>query len=393
MEHTNFTEKVVPINNWSLLRSDASERQSFAIRGKILIVDASEANRRNVRSALGDLDHELIEASSTSEAIGAVSVHRVDLVLIDLAVPELGATDFCRMLKKTTATQFLPVFVTATSDDVENEVRAIEAGADEFLVRPLRAEAFRARVQASLRHKAMIDSLDDSETVLFSLAQSVEGRDPALAQHCQRLALIAAAMGVALDLPPHDILALQRGGYLHDVGKVAIPDHILFKAGPLTQDEWQIMKSHAERGERICSNMRSLAPVLPIIRHHHERWDGSGYPDRLRGEDIPVLARVLQLADIYDALTTARPYKTALSPDEALQIIRSEVSKGWRDPKLVELFADILPMFRTPTPPDLSRLSLQALARSIESFRKNPTANGQRVSLAQAVELKLISGL
>ncbi len=256
-------------------------RRHYRVRGKILIVDASEANRRNVRTALRDLDHELIEASSTSEAIAAISLHRVDLVLTDLFVPELGATEFCRMLKKATATQFLPVFVTAASDDLENEVRAIEAGADEFFVTPLRPRAFRARVQASLRHKAMIDSLDDSETVLFSLAQSVEERDPALGQHCQRLALMGAAMGVALGLPAPEILALQRGGYLHDIGKVAIPDHILFKPGALTDEEWEIMKSHAERGERICSNMRSLAPILPIIRHHHERWDGTGYPDRL----------------------------------------------------------------------------------------------------------------
>ncbi len=148
---------------------------------------------------------------------------------------------------------------------------------------PLRPRALRARVQASLRYKAMIDSLDDSETILFSLAQSVEERDPDLGQHCQRLALMAAAMGVTLSLPGHDILALQRGGYLHDIGKVAIPDHVLFKAGPLTPEEWDIMKTHAERGERICSSMRSLSPVLPIIRHHHERWNGTGYPDGLSG--------------------------------------------------------------------------------------------------------------
>ena len=343
---------------------------------------------------LGDIHHELCEANTTSEAIGAISLHRVDLVLIDIAAQELGAIEFCRMLKKASATQFLPIFVMAASDDLESEVLAIEAGADEFMVAPLRPRAFLARVQASLRHKAMIDSLDDSETVLFSLAQSVEERDRDLGQHCQRLALMGAAIGLALDLPPSDILTLQRGGYLHDVGKVAIPDHILFKPGPLTPEEWEIMKTHAERGERICSSMRSLAPVLPIIRHHHERWDGTGYPDGLKGEKIPLLARILQLADIYDALTTARPYKRALSPDEALSVLREEVAKGWRDPKLVETFSDILPMFRTPTPPDFSRLSLHALAASIERFRKDPSRSATRNSSGQGSEqLKLVSGL
>lgn len=394
MEHANPREKVVPIENWALLHQDLNQASGLSVRGRILIVDGSESSRRNVRSALRDVDHELIETRTTSEAIGAISLHRVDLVLMDLLVPELGAIEFCRMLKKATATQFLPVFVTAGSDDLENEVRAIEAGADEFFVTPLRPRAFRARVQASLRHKAMIDSLDDSETVLFSLAQSVEERDPALGQHCQRLALMAAAMGVASSLPAPDVLALQRGGYLHDIGKVAIPDHILFKPGALTDQEWEIMKSHAERGERICSSMRSLAPVLPIIRHHHEKWDGTGYPDELKGEEIPLLARILQLADIYDALTTARPYKRALSPDEGLQVIREEAAKGWRDSRLVDVFADILPMFRTPASHDFSRLSLHALAASIERFRKEPVRSQLRSPLQDdRPRQKLISGL
>ncbi len=363
-------------------------------RGKILIVDSSAANRSKLCRILGDAGHEVTEASTTSEAISSISVHRVDLVLVDVAVQELGAVEFCRMLKKAAATQFLPVFVMAAADDLETEVLAIDAGADEFFVTPLRLKAFLARVTASLRHKAIIDSLDDSETVLFSLAQSVEERDPDLGQHCQRLALISAAMGLALGLPSSDILALQRGGYLHDIGKVAIPDNILFKAGPLDAAEWEIMKTHAERGERICSSMRSLAPVLPIIRHHHEKWDGTGYPDGLKGEQIPLLARILQLADIYDALTTARPYKRALSPDEALAVMQEETAKGWRDPNLVEMFSGVLRMFRTSAQPDFSRLSLHALAASIERFRKEPSRSDSRTSLQESPEeLKLVSGL
>ena len=394
MEQEISWNKVVPIESWALLHKDFSDPSGLSVRGKILIVDALETNRRSVGDALGKFDHELLEARTTSEAVTAISLHRVDLVLVDFAAPELGATEFCRMLKKSSATQFLPVFVTAASDDLDNEVRAIEAGADEFFIRPLRPRAFRARVQASLRHKAMIDSLDDSETVLFSLAQSVEERDPALGQHCQRLALMAAAMGVALGLPAPDVLALQRGGYLHDIGKVAIPDHVLFKPGALTDEEWEIMKSHAERGERICSNMRSLAPVLPIIRNHHERWDGTGYPDGLKGEKIPLLARILQLPDIYDALTTARAYKRALGPDDSLRIIREEAARGWRDPRLVEVFADILPMFRTPAPQDLSHLSLHALAASIERFRKDPRRREFHNSFVDhSQRVKLIGGL
>lgn len=364
--------KVIPIRNRPGWQSNP-ETPVAANRSKILIVGGSQPDLESIHEALGPLDHEIVEAGTTSEAVAAISVHSADLVLIDFGAPELGAAEFCRMLKKASATQFLPLFVMAHSADLESEAHTIDAGADEFLVRPFRAPALRARIQASLRHKAMIDSLDDSETVLFSLAQSVEERDASLGQHCHRLALMGAAMGIGLSLPANEILALQRGAYLHDIGKVAIPDNILFKAGPLTPEEWDMMKTHAERGERICSNMRSLAPVLPIIRHHHERWDGSGYPDGLKGEQIPLLARILQLADVYDALTTNRPYKRTLTSDEALSIIREETARGWRDPGLVEKFAEILPMFRTSSIPDFSRLSLHALAASIERYRRNPT--------------------
>ena len=302
----------------------------------ILLVDPSAQSRNNLIADLELLDRNIVDVSTTSEAIAALSLRRVDLVVVAQSVPELGGVEFCRMLKKAKATQFLPVFVTAESDDIDCEVKAIEAGADEFLAKPFRARAIQARIQASLRQKAMIDSLDDSATVLFSLAESVEERDPALGQHCERLALMAAGMGLALGLPGPDIVALQRGGYLHDVGKVAIPDHILFKERPLSSEEWEIMKSHTHRGVRICSNMRSLAPVLPIIRHHHERWDGSGYPCGLKEQEIPLLARILQLADIYDALTRDRPYKSALTPEAAVRVIREEADKGWRDPQLVD---------------------------------------------------------
>jgi putative two-component system response regulator len=372
LETVNLEQTLLPVENLGILASNARVPETFGGHGRVLIVDAAPDRRQIIRQALAGFDNELIEASTTSEAIAAIASGSVDLILIDLFAPEAGATDFVKALRKAAATRLLPVFVITAADDLEAEVRAIEAGADEFLVSPFRIQTFRARVQANLRHKAIVDSLDDFETILFSLAKSVEDRDPDLSQHCQRLALMGAALGVALELPPADILALQRGGYLHDIGKISIPDRVLFKAGPLSADEWETMKSHAERGERMCSSLTSLHSVLPIIRSHHERWDGSGYPDGLRKEQIPLLARILQLADIYDALITSRPYKRAYTADEALAIIRDETAKGWRDPELVKVFTDILPIFRGTGMPDLSRLSLQALAASVESFRQDP---------------------
>lgn len=352
------------------LNSESEIRETT--KNKVLIAHPSSAQRAAIEEMLGSEQFHLIFATDTSDALAQISVEHVDLVLIGLNMPELGAIEFCRIIKKASGTRFLPVFVTSATDCVELEVKAIEAGADAFVVEPFRAGPLQARIQAILRHKSMIESLDDSEVVLFSLAQSVEDRDPGLGQHCERIAQMCTAMGLSMGLPPQDILTLQRAGYLHDVGKVAIPDSILFKRGPLTDDEWKIMQSHAERGERICRNVRSLASALPVIRHHHEKWNGTGYPDKLAGEEIPLLARILQTADIYDALTTERPYKKAYSPDEAIAIMRNEASKGWRDPVLTEQFADVLPMFRTVPTPDISQLSLRALAHSLAQSVPHP---------------------
>jgi putative two-component system response regulator len=182
---------------------------------------------------------------------------------------------------------------------------------------------------------------DDQEGILFALAEAVEQRDHHIAGHCQRLAFISMTLGMAMGLDRVCLLALYRGGYLHDVGKVGIPDSILFKPGSLTAEEWVVMRSHSTRGEEICRHLKSMRRVLPIIRHHHERWDGSGYPDGLREEQIPLLARVLQIADIYDALTNPRPYKPAFTPAEALRTIRQETERGWRDPHIVRLFVRV----------------------------------------------------
>jgi putative two-component system response regulator len=180
--------------------------------------------------------------------------------------------------------------------------------------------------------------LDETEEIVFALAQAVEQRDANTGDHCERLSFISVTLGVALGLDQVSLLALYRGGYLHDVGKVGIPDAILFKPGKLTEEEWVTMRSHTVRGEEICRHLKALAPVLPIIRHHHERWDGTGYPDGLRGDQIPLLARVLQIADIYDALTSARPYKAAYTAAEAINIMREETKRGWRDPRVFRLF-------------------------------------------------------
>ncbi len=320
---------------WESVLEDAAQAPA------ILIVDDIDLNRRLLKAMLKTANYRILEAKRPSAAIAILEREKVDLVVVDLVMPEMSGPDFCRMLKSDRKTQLIPILMTTSVQGSENEVAGIESGADEFLIKPLQPTVARTRIRAMLRNKALIDSLEEAETILFALAQSVEHRDKYTGLHCERLATYSIALGQALGLPRQDQLALYRGGYLHDIGKISIPDVILFKRGLLTDEEWQTMRLHTIRGEEICRPMKTLAPVLPIIRSHHERWDGSGYPDGLAGEEIPLLARILQVADIYDALTTARPYKPAFTHQHAIEIMLEESRRGWRDPELVPLFSEI----------------------------------------------------
>jgi putative two-component system response regulator len=308
----------------------------------ILIIDAEDINRRLLKGILKTSQYRILECRKASEARSVLETERVDLIIVDLMLPEVSGPQFCQWAKSNRETQLIPVLMITSVQGIENEIAAISAGADEFLTKPMHPAVVRARIRALLRTKALTDSLDEAETILFALAQAVEHRDVFTGMHCERLADFSVTLGKALGLSAPDLKALHRGGYLHDIGKVGIPDAILFKKGSLTAEEWDVMRTHTLRGEEICRPMKSLGPVLPIIRNHHEKWDGTGYPDRLAGDQIPLLARILQVTDIYDALTTERCYKPALSRDEAFRLMEEEVRRGWRDPELVEVFRELV---------------------------------------------------
>jgi len=307
----------------------------------ILLVDNADVSRRLLKAMLKSEPYRIIEARRASEAMAELEKEQVDLVILDLMLPEVNGADFCRWLKGNRKTQLIPVVMMTSVQGVESEILGISAGADEFLLKPLAPALVRTRIQSLLRHKSAIDSLEEAETILFALAQAVEQRDKHTGDHCQRIATYSVALGLALGLSRQELVALYRGGYLHDIGKVAVPDSILFKKGSLTDEEWEVMRAHTTKGEEICRPMKSLSLVLPIIRNHHERWDGTGYPDGLAGEQIPLLARILQIADVYDALTSERPYKRSFTHEESIEILQQESAKGWRDSALVGLFEEM----------------------------------------------------
>jgi putative two-component system response regulator len=273
-------------------------------------------------------------------------------VLLDVMMPLLNGFEVCEKIKSNPDTYLTPVIMITALSDKQDRVEGIKVGADDFLSRPVDRTELLARVRSLLKLKQRTDELERAESVLFSLARSIEGKDPCTHGHCERLADYSARLGEQLGLTEDQITALRRAGVVHDVGKVAVPDAILLKPGRLTPDEWTIIREHSVVGERICAPLKSFRLVLPIIRHHHEKLDGSGYPDGLRGDAIPITARILQIVDVYDALTTERPYKRAFSIADSLQTMKEEVAKGWWDPHIFEQFEQLV---RSGTLDSLSR--------------------------------------
>ena len=308
--------------------------------GSVLIVDDIEGNARLIESLLVPDGHTVRIAGGGAEALQLVRADPPDLVLMDVMMPNVDGFEACRVIKQDSSTRLIPVVLVTALDNTATRLRGLEAGADDFVTKPFNAPELRARVRSLLRIKRYTDDLDTAESVIVSLALTIEARDSTTDGHCQRLARYASALGRTLNLDADDVSALARGGFLHDVGKVGIPDDILLKPGPLTPAEYELMKQHTVIGDRLCGELRFLRKVRPIVRHHHERLDGSGYPDGLQGDAIPVLAQIMGIVDVFDALTTDRPYRRALPVERAVAELRREVAGGWRHAELVDTFLE-----------------------------------------------------
>jgi cyclic di-GMP phosphodiesterase len=309
---------------------------------RILVVDDQPSIAGLMSQLLTLRGYDVITAASADEAEAEIRRQAPDLILSDVMMPGKSGYELCRSLKDNVATRLIPFVLITGLSDSSDKVRGIEAGADDFLNKPVLAEELIARVKSLLRLKEFTDELETVDSVLCTLGLIVEGRDPYTEGHCERLAARAADLGRHLGLDEDSILALKRSGYLHDLGKIAVPDEILKKGADLTPAEWEIMKLHPITGENICKPLRSLRLVLPIIRSHHEHSDGSGYPDGLAGQKIPLLPRILQVVDVYDALRTARCYKPALPHEQAAQTMREEARRGLWDIELVDEYFSML---------------------------------------------------
>jgi putative two-component system response regulator len=323
-----------------------------SVTGTILVADDQAANRELLDELLTTQGFRVVTVPDGAAAVEELTRTQVDLVLLDVMMPHLNGFEVCRKIKNSPETYLIPVVLITALSDKQDRIEGIKAGADDFLTRPVDRAELLARVGSLLRLKHRTDELERAEAVLFTLARSIEGKDPYTHGHCERLSDYSARLGQHLGLTEDEITALRRAGVVHDVGKIAVPDAILLKPSRLTEAEWKLIREHPVVGERICAPLKSFRLVLPIIRHHHEKLDGSGYPDGLLGDAIPITARVLQIVDVYDALTTDRPYKSAFAITDALQTMKEEVAKGWWD---AHVFGEFERLVRSGDAGSLSR--------------------------------------
>jgi putative two-component system response regulator len=306
----------------------------------VLVVDDDPTIGRLVQELLGRDGCRVTVARDGREALARVAETPPDLIVLDLDMPGLDGFEVCRRVKADPATRLIPVVIVTGWEGFAAKLRAWELGADDFLSKPYQGVEVRARCRSLLRLKRLIDDLDSAEAVVFALARAVEAKSPYTRGHSDRVTEYALALADELGVSAADREVVRKGAVLHDLGKLNIPDAILDKPGKLTPEEYAVVKQHPLQGVHIVEPLRSIRDAVPLIRWHHERLDGRGYPDGLFGGAIPLLARVLAVADVYDALASPRPYRAAMPEGECLRVMREDAAGGGLDPHLVDRFAE-----------------------------------------------------
>lgn len=309
---------------------------------KVCIVDDNKVNIDLIKAQLKPFNFNIITALDGEEALSKITSELPDLVILDLMMPRVSGYEVCKAIKENQATQFIPIIVVTALQELDDKLKAIELGADDFLVKPFNKLELTTRIRSLLKIKAMHDDLDTSESILVSLAHALEAKDKYTHGHSDRVSALAMELARELNLSLKQIEIVRRGGLLHDIGKIGIREEILYKPGKLSIEEFEIIKSHPSLGYEICKPLKSLKDLLPCIRSHHERIDGKGYPDGLKAGEIPIEGMVIGVADAFDAMTTDRPYRTGMPIESALAIFEKEIHSGQWNPEIVTVFIQMI---------------------------------------------------
>jgi putative two-component system response regulator len=324
------------------MTTDGSTPDDGGKQTRVLVVDDEPGISTLLERLLTNKGYAVGIATDAPTALSAIVKNPPDVILMDVMMPGMDGFTLCKRLKGDPATRLTPVILITGLADQDTKIKGLAAGADDFLTKPVDTQELLARVGSLARLKRYTDDLDSAASIIMALAVMIEARDGYTEGHCHRIANHATALGRRIGLGQEELQALYRGGFLHDIGMLAIPDSVLRKEGRLDPEEYELVKSHTVIGDGLCRHLRSLNAVRPIVRHHHERFDGSGYPDGLRGDAIPIVAQIIGLVDAYDAITSVRPYQPTQSSDEAVATLRQQAVRGWRHPALVEHFAAIV---------------------------------------------------
>jgi putative two-component system response regulator len=323
----------------------------------VLIVEDNASIAWLLRQGLLAEGYQVDVAEDGREALDRVARQPPDLILLDLGLPHVSGDEVCRRLKNDPATRIIPIVMVTAQGEVQSKLEAWEYGADDFLTKPFHLVEVTIRCRSLLRIKRLLEDRDSAESVVYALARAVEAKSPFTHGHSERVMQYALSLACALRVNERDREVLRKGALLHDIGKISVPDDILNKPGKLTAEEYEIVKAHAAQGAHIVEPLHSVQDAVPLIRWHHERMDGKGYPDGLKAEQIPQLVRILSVADVFDSLSSDRPYRSRIPHERCLQILREDALGGGLDLDLVLIFNEIVTPLATALPPVLTQLS------------------------------------
>ena len=293
-------------------------------KASILIVDDLNIHLELMEAIFEKEGCHVLTANNADEALQLLEKASPDLAIFDVMMPGMNGYDLCKMLKEKSGARFFPVILVSSLSELEDKIAGIEAGADDFITKPFKSIELTTKVRSLLKLKRFQEELDHSESVILTLAVALESKDPYTKGHSERVGNLSAEFAAFIGLPEKEQIIIKKAGIIHDIGKIGIGDHILHKSGVLTKEEIRFIEQHTVIGEKICKPLYSLSVILPIIRHHHERWDGEGFPDGLKGEQIPIMARILSIVDTFDAMVSERPYRRPISIEKATKKMEEE---------------------------------------------------------------------